>query len=207
MKIFTFKLFDVTAFIWLSAALLAVTVLQVIAPTRVEAQARRVPTPAPRQTSHEAILERLDDLPPTWSAILPAESRFKLVMGNAAVLDRETGLVWEQSPDTTHFAWGDISFDLFCNDKAVGNRKGWRIPTIEELASLVDPSVPLPGRTLPSGHPFSNVQATYWSANTTLSDTSSAWAVFFEDGAVSPAKKFNGFFLWCVRGGQGIDLQ
>jgi hypothetical protein len=106
MKIFTFKLFDVTAFIWLSAALLAVTVLQVIAPTRVEAQARRVPTPAPRQTSHEAILERLDDLPPTWSAILPAESRFKLVMGNAAVLDRETGLVWEQSPDTTHFAWG-----------------------------------------------------------------------------------------------------
>ena len=34
-----------------------------------------------------------------WSQILPAATRFQLVMGGAAVLDRETGLVWEQSPE------------------------------------------------------------------------------------------------------------
>ena len=39
---------------------------------------------------------------PTWHQILPAADRFKLVMNsNAAVLDRETGLVWEKSPDAT----------------------------------------------------------------------------------------------------------
>ena len=208
MKILTCKSFDVRAFTWLSAALLVLTVLHAIAPTMVDAQARRVRTPEPRQTSHEAILDRLDDLPPTWGAILPAESRFMLVMGNAAVLDRETGLVWEQSPDTTPFPWGDISMDLFCNDRVVGNRKGWRIPTLQELASLVDPSVPLPGPTIPSGHPFSNVQRNfYWSANINMIDTSNDWAVSFADGAVLPAKRFNGFFLWCVRGGNGIDLR
>jgi uncharacterized protein DUF1566 len=196
----------VTASLWFCGGISVVN-LDIVAPSISEAQTRRAPTPLPQQTSHEAILDRLDNLPPTWNAILPAESRFKLVMGNAAVLDRETGLVWEQSPDTTPFRWGDISFELFCNDKAVGNRKGWRIPTIQELASLVDPSVPLPGPTLPTGHPFNNVRrGSYWSANS-ANDTSSAWSVTFDDGSVFFANKFSGFSLWCVRGGQGVDLR
>ena len=208
MKIFTCRLFDMR-FTWLACALLVLTIFHVIAPNMVEPQASRVRNPAPRQTSLETILDRLDDLPPTWGAILPAESRFKLVMGNAAVLDRETGLVWEQSPDdTTRFPWGDPSMDVFCTDKIVGNRKGWRIPTIEELASLVDPSVTLPGPTIPSGHPFNKVQRNfYWSATANAIDTTNAWAVEFGDGSVVPFKKFNQFFLWCVRGGKGIDLR
>ena len=35
---------------------------------------------------------------PTWHQILPAAQRFVMVMNNQAVLDRETGLVWEKSP-------------------------------------------------------------------------------------------------------------
>ena len=44
--------------------------------------------------THQRILSELDLIPPSWSQILPAIDRFQLVMGNAAVLDRETGLAF-----------------------------------------------------------------------------------------------------------------
>jgi hypothetical protein len=136
---------------------------------------------------------------------------------NQAVFDSETGLVWEQSPSTTPRQWGGPrvlvlnSAQFHCNNMNVGNRKGWRLPTIQELASLVDPTVPRPGPTLPAGHPFSNVQsAEYWSATTAPSFTvaSFAWTVSFFDGLVfANDKSATTVFVWCVRGGQGVDPQ
>jgi hypothetical protein len=123
---------------------------------------------------------------------------------NQAVLDHETGLVWEQSPSTTLRIWSAAQSD--CNVKTVGNRKGWRLPTIQELASLVDPTVPSPGPTLPAGHPFSNVQSTgYWSA--TATGATSAWVVDFFNGLVVFTDKSGSLFVWCVRGGQGVNPQ
>jgi hypothetical protein len=57
-----------------------------------------------------------------------------------AVLDRETGLVWEKSPDSTPRAF--VFAQAHCANLRVGNRKGWRLPMIEELASIIDPSAP-----------------------------------------------------------------
>lgn len=41
--------------------------------------------------------------PPSWNQQINDPRRFTVLaaFGGAAVLDRETGLVWEQSPDTT----------------------------------------------------------------------------------------------------------
>ena len=149
----------------------------------------------------------------TWDKVL-SSGRFKVLSGfnNEAVFDKETGRVWEQSPGDVD-GDGDVDFDdrrswfialARCYNKEVGGRKGWRPPTIEELASLVDTSQPAP--TLPAGHPFSNVQSSfYWSATTLADLTSSAWSVFFSFGHVGIDDKSNVSFVWCVRGGQGID--
>jgi hypothetical protein len=154
-------------------------------------------------------------LPQAWDKNLLANdtgdpcnsSRFKCVMGGSAVRDNETGLVWEHSPSTSTFAWSNAQ--PHCNQLTVGNRKGWRLPTIQELASLIDPAVPFPGPTLPAGHPFSNVHsAGYWSATTRASDSSLAWAVGFFNGNVGTDGKSDVIvFAWCVRGGQGLDPQ
>lgn len=145
---------------------------------------------------------------PSWDQTLPSSTRFIVLsnMGSNAVLDRETGLVWEKSPSTSTFPWENAQFH--CNNLSTGGRKGWRLPTLQELASLVDPSVAPPGPTLPSGHPFQNVRSSgYWSATTVAGNTSNAWGVAFDDGGVGFAFKSSSLFVWCVRGGQGVDPQ
>ena len=136
-----------------------------------------------------------------WSKKLPGASRFTVLsdFGNAAVRDDETGLVWEKTLETTELSWSDAR--NACADKDVGGRKGWRLPSISELASLVDPSTRT-GSTLPLGHPFTNAQAdVYWSATTMAGNPNSAWLVFFDTGRVSYGFKTITFHVWCVRGG------
>ena len=154
-------------------------------------------------------MKTLDQIPPTWDQILPASERFKLVMGGAAVLDKETGLVWEKSPGTGTYTWdwSGNNAGYYCNDKNVGGRKGWRLPALQELASLVDTSVPGTPK-LPSGHPFTNVQSSgYWSATTGANYTIYAWYVDLGNGYVGYSDKATNGYVWCVRGGQGHDPQ
>jgi hypothetical protein len=129
-----------------------------------------------------------------------------------AVLDRETGLVWEKSVGS---AESDRQFWVqalsHCNNITVGNRKGWRLPTAQELASLLDPTRANP--SLPAGHPFTNIQRPginesifAWSATNSV-DPDSAWGVFFLNGDVFTDGKDGSNFVWCVRAGQGVDPQ
>jgi hypothetical protein len=161
--------------------------------------------------SANKVTTTLNDISPSWSRTLQCDTtacpRFELVMGGAAVLDHETGLVWEQSPDSSIYAWEGAHSR--CNSLTTGGRLSWRLPTIQELASLVDPSVAYPGPTLPNGHPFSDtVQSSfYWSATTRASDTSFAWGVVLSSGDVGGSNNINPRWVWCVRGGQGVDPQ
>ncbi len=144
-------------------------------------------------------MKTLDEIPPTWSQNLPAADRFELVLYGEAVLDKETGLVWEQSPDTTARSW--LASLTHCFQRGVGGRKGWHLPTIEQLASLGDITQSNPA--LPSGNPFSNnVQsAWYWSSTTYANDTTDAWFVSFNSGFVLNVGKASLIYVWCVRGG------
>jgi hypothetical protein len=143
---------------------------------------------------------------PAWDQKLAPATRFIVLTdwSSQAVLDRETGLVWEQAPLATTYHWSLATVQ--CIRRTTGNRKGWRLPSVHELASLVDPSVPFPGPTLPAGHPFTNVlSAPYWSATTVADSPTSAWDVVFNDGSVFSTGKTNSFQVWCVRGGSNAE--
>jgi hypothetical protein len=147
-------------------------------------------------------MKTLNEIPPTWSQKLPAADRFELVLGGKAVLDKETGLVWEQAPEANQAVW--VSACSNCQNKEVSNRKGWRLPTVEELASLVDNGNSNP--SLPDGHPFSNVQYTsYWTSTTNAANPNVVRAVQFTDGFIGNLDKTNTTYFWCVRGGHGHD--
>ncbi|MGO9612378.1 MAG: DUF1566 domain-containing protein [Dissulfurispiraceae bacterium] len=126
-------------------------------------------------------------------------------MNSDAVLDKETGLVWEKSPSTIPMAWEDAQGH--CNGLLTGNRLGWRLPTVQELGSLLDLSTAAP--YVPSSI-FSTVQsADYWSATTNAVSTSNAWAVLFlaGPGNLGIGVKSDSLYVWCVRGGNGVDPQ
>jgi hypothetical protein len=162
--------------------------------------------------SEEPTTRKSEDFLHAWDKIIPCGrdcQRFVLVMEGAAVLDKETALVWEQAPDVGRRTWFDAS--VFCTQRIVGNRLGWRLPTIQELASLVDPAATT-RPVIPAGNPFANVQPRiYWSATSAAQDTHNAWIVDFFNGF---ANGVNGkvdtpslYHAWCVRGGQGVDPQ
>jgi hypothetical protein len=144
-------------------------------------------------------------LPPSWAVTLPAAQRFHVVLGGTAVLDRETGLVWDRSPDPTTRKWLDAQ--IHCNQRTLGNRKGYRVPILQELASLIDPTVANP--SLPPGHPFTNISSNfYWSGTTFSGFPSNAWSVSLGNGNMNTADKgLTNLPVWCVRGAQGVDPQ
>jgi len=157
-------------------------------------------------------MKTLDQIPPTWDRILPAAERFVLVMGGEAVLDKETGLVWERQPSVELNLWDNTLFN--CLGLETGGRKGWRLPTVEELSSLVDPTQSSPA--LPTGHPFAvQVSETDFQSSTYFSATRmpesiimegvGVWAVNFSVGGLNMVYKTESFKSWCVRGGQGYD--
>ena len=138
---------------------------------------------------------------------LPAGQRFVTLpsFNNEAVLDKETGLVWERSPQTTSARW--IAARRTCIEKNVGGQKGWRLPSLQELTSLVDPSIAPPGPTLPPGHPFLTVQSTvYWSATRVDEDARGSWAVHFGLGGGSTFINWaHSVQSWCVRDGMNVN--
>ncbi|MDE1890737.1 MAG: DUF1566 domain-containing protein [Planctomycetota bacterium] len=123
------------------------------------------------------------------------------------VLDKETGLVWERSPSSkgVPYTWADAV--EYAYRKTLGGRKGWRLPTIEELASLVDYGQRDP--SLPPDNPFKLVDygiVGYWTVSTiNASDPHLAWKVFFHDGFIDGEDKSHGGYVWCVRGGHAYD--
>jgi len=141
---------------------------------------------------------------PAWDQKLPAATRFVVLTNwnSEAVLDKETGLVWERSPADDFHSWAEAR--LHCTSRETGTRKGWRLPSIHELASLLHPLHAVPA--LPAGHPFLTVQSVnYWSATTVAHTPSDAWLVEFSVSEVFTREKFLLNRAWCVRGGMQAD--
>ena len=116
------------------------------------------------------------------------------------VLDKETGLMWPRNANLLgQSTWFDAV--TFCLNLIMGGRKGWRLPTVEELATLVDPSQSNPA--LPANHPFLNVQLNdnYWSSTTEAGSPNYAWDVSMAISYVNIGDKLNPSYVWPVRGG------
>lgn len=125
------------------------------------------------------------------------------------VTDTLTGLIWLQNANC---------FGLSTLAQALSNANGlasgscglldgsvagdWRLPNLRELQSLVDYGRHSPA--LPSGHPFTGVQLSwYWSGTSHARITSFyAWGVNLTDGDVYWGDPATTHYVWPVRGGQ-----
>jgi len=124
------------------------------------------------------------------------------VLSGQAALDHETGLVWQRVPSASQFLFVDASIQ--CHDGvSIGNRFGWRLPTLSELQTLLDITQP---DSLPAGHPFTNTPDEYfWTETADPADPQRIQTMTFLNGgnAVSTIGQSRGGATaraWCVRG-------
>jgi hypothetical protein len=143
--------------------------------------------------------------PPSWDRKIDSPKRFKVLkaFGDEAVIDQETGLVWERAPIDNAQPWAPSV--QFCLARVPGDRFGWRLPRVEELLSLVDPE----GFDLPDGNPFNLGGATvFWTATTGATNAGpDATQAFRVSLGVTflPVPKTDAAIAWCVRGGESVD--
>lgn len=125
------------------------------------------------------------------------------------VLDKETGLIWPRNANPKGSALNWLDANTTCRELRIADRIGWRLPTVEELSSLIDTRRTNPA--LPVGHPFVSVQFgqgvwAYWSSTNFENPSAAAWFVNLGSGgaglATKGAPQVLGF-IWPVRGGRG----
>jgi len=123
--------------------------------------------------------------------------------GDETVTDNNTGLMWQQDTGPVNYNWKEAL--SYCENLTLAGYNDWRLPSANELQSLVDYS-----RYNPSIDTiFSNtVSSFYWSSTTFVSNTAIAWYVRFDNGRVRnnggqkiPPPSFDLYFR-AVRGGQ-----
>ncbi len=115
--------------------------------------------------------------------------------GDGTVTDNGTGLVWQQSTPSTPFTQAEAL--AYCAGLNLNGYTDWRLPSIVELVSIVDPSA------LDSSIDnavFPNTRSSfYWSSTPAAGAASVAWSVIFRLGSVSQAGVFESAYARCVR--------
>jgi len=138
---------------------------------------------------------------------------------DGTVKDNLTGLVWLQVANCIATQYPEFDTDGSVGDGAVTWQNAlnfvanindgtypdcgagyfnWRLPNVRELQSLVDYGESKPA--LPAGHPFSEVQSSYyWSSTTSALYPDSAWGVAMRYGGVYNVTKDSHTQVWPVR--------
>ena len=113
-------------------------------------------------------------------AAAPA-GRFVVSDDMKTVTDTKTGLVWQRGVANSTKNWADARAWCHTNGSNLPDT-GWRLPSVEELQTIVDTSVYRPAIDWTA---FTYTPSDFFWTSTPLAGSSShAWYVFFDSGGV-----------------------
>ncbi|MHC4140282.1 MAG: Lcl C-terminal domain-containing protein, partial [Planctomycetota bacterium] len=118
--------------------------------------------------------------------------------GDKVVIDHATGLMWHQPGSDENIEWEDAQKwvrDL--NSRGYSGYRDWRLPTVDEAASLLAPGK---SNGLYIDPVFNNYQEWIWTGDEYGSE--GAWGVYFGGGLVFWVNFSSEFYVRPVRSGK-----
>jgi len=143
----------------------------------------------------------------TFDLPLSAPMERYLLNADGTVQDKTTGLVWKRCSEgqsgavcengaAVTYNWRDALSLAAASDFA--GAKGWRLPTITELATLLEYQCTMPAINL---QVFPSTPATnFWSATPYAGYVNGAWTLNFNDGVHDNSSKNYRLYVRLVRG-------
>lgn len=117
--------------------------------------------------------------------LLAAAPAGRFSVDEELVHDRRTGLTWQRESDAKTLSYE--AAEAFCLSSATAHRRGWRLPTIAELQTLVDvrENDPALDKTVfPERKGETNIR--FWSSTSVVSKDSASdlkmWVLGFSQG-------------------------
>ena len=118
--------------------------------------------------------------------------------GDGTITESVTGLMWQKATAPGTYTWDQAK--AYCENLALGGQSDWRLPTRNELQSIVNYNAYNPA-AFTAFFP-DTVASDYWSSTTYAYGTDYAWIVSFGFGSVNGFSKTNGYYVRAVRAGQ-----
>ncbi|WP_437785229.1 DUF1566 domain-containing protein [Sorangium sp. So ce1097] len=141
---------------------------------------------------------------PSSPAVAPPDQY--TVVSPGEVMDNYTRLIWQQGDSPTTMSWADAA--SYCATLDL-NGHTWRLPSIRELATLVDEAQVAPSinrAMFPDTQYGARSNDWYWGSHEAVRNAPAAWALNFDDGFTGfnagASGKWNHFtaaWVKCVR--------
>jgi hypothetical protein len=113
-----------------------------------------------------------------------------------AVTDTKTGLVWQRAVPNATFTWQSAL--AYCQNLRLGGAGGYRLPTVKELATLVDETASAAPAIDATAFP-STAAAFFWSSTPLVDAPGKAWGVHFQKGNATTTTTPTTSRLRCVK--------
>jgi len=131
-------------------------------------------------------------------------NRFQKIKNGQVIIDRATGLMWQQagSSESMRYKAAQQYVKRLNSDNFTGYND-WRLPTADELTSLITQTKQNGGLYISSV--FDNKQRWCWSSDRGSSGL--AWVVYFYYGGVNLNGLSSNFYVRVVRAGQYVPIK
>ena len=136
---------------------------------------------------------------PTPAAASAPGGRYVVTNGgtsNGTVYDTKTRLTWQQTISSISYTWADAKTYCAGVGSSLGGT-GWRLPTTEQLKSIIDPSQASP--SIDSTVFPSTPASPFWSASSLANSPSGRWVVNFDNGYTYGSSITDRSNVRCVR--------